>query len=419
MLFDEARIFVRSGDGGAGCVSFRREKYVPYGGPNGGNGGAGGAVYVVATAHLSTLIDFKRRRHFRADRGGHGGSKDKQGARGADLEILVPTGTIVRDAQTGELVADLVGNGQRVLVARGGRGGRGNGAFASPTNQAPRIAENGEPGQERTLHLELRLIADVGIVGVPNAGKSTFLAAVTAARPKIADYPFTTLQPNLGVAEVDQQALVLADIPGLIEGAHAGAGLGLSFLRHIARTRVLIHLLNGLSDDPLEDWRQINHELELFEPALARKPQIVAVNKMDVTEVRERWPELRTRLEAEGLEPMAISAATGEGTRELLRRVAVLIETLPPEALVEEVPVLRPHERPVEAFHIARDPDGAFRVEGERIERAAVMTPWGNEEAVDRFQRILRATGVWEALEEAGVAAGDTVRIGKVELEWE
>ncbi len=419
MFFDEARIYVRGGDGGNGCVSFRREKYVPYGGPNGGNGGAGGDVYLVATAHLSTLIDFKKRSHFRAERGVHGGSKDKQGARGAALEIPVPVGTVVRDDQTKELLADLVENGQRVLVARGGRGGRGNASFASPVNQAPRIAENGEPGQERWLHLELRLIADVGIVGVPNAGKSTLLAAVSAARPKIADYPFTTLVPNLGVAEVDDQALVLADIPGLIEGAAAGAGLGHAFLRHIERTRVLIHLLDGLSADPLADRRQINEELRLFDPALARKPQIVALNKLDITEVRERWPEIRQALAAEGVEATAISAATGEGTRELLRQAAMLLEATPPEAVPVAVPVLRPHERPAEAFRILRDADGAFRVVGERIERSAAMTPWGNEEAVDRFQRILRASGVWEALEEAGVEIGDTVRIGKIELEWE
>ena len=419
MFFDEARIYVRSGDGGSGCVSFRREKYVPYGGPNGGNGGAGGDVYLVATPHLTTLIDFKKRSHFRAGRGGHGGSNNKQGARGASLEIQVPTGTIVRDAQTGDVLADLVENGQRVLVARGGRGGRGNAAFATPTNQAPRIAENGEPGQERWLELELRLIADVGIVGVPNAGKSTLLAAVSAARPKIADYPFTTLEPNLGVAEVDRRALVLADIPGLIEGAHAGAGLGHAFLRHIERTRVVIHLLDGLAEDPLADYHQINEELRLFDPDLARKPQVVALNKMDLPEVRERWPALRSALQAAGVEPMAISAATGERTRELLRRVAVLVEAAPPQAPPAPLPVLRPHERPAEAFRILREPDGAFRVQGERIERTAAMTPWGNEEAVDRFQRILRATGIWQALEEAGIEVGDTVRIGGIELEWE
>ncbi len=418
MFFDEAKINVRSGDGGAGCVSFRREKYVPRGGPNGGNGGAGGDVYLVATSHRTTLVEFRKRVHFRAGRGDHGGSNNRQGARGENVEIEVPVGTIVRDSRTGELLADLVENGQRVLVAKGGRGGRGNAAFAGPTNQAPRIAENGEPGQERWLELELRLIADVGIVGVPNAGKSTLLSAVSAARPKVADYPFTTLQPNLGVAEVDQRPLVLADIPGLIEGAHAGAGLGHAFLRHVERTRVLIHLLDGLSADPLADWRQINEELDLFDPDLAHKPQITALNKMDVPEVRERWPKIRQALVQAGAEVMAISAVSGEGTRELLRQVATLLEATPPEPPAEVVPVLRPHERAEDTFEIVREPDGIYRVRGERIERAAAMTPWGNEEAVDRFQRILRATGVWQALEEAGIEIGDTVRIGRIELEW-
>jgi GTP-binding protein len=419
VFFDEARIHVRSGDGGSGCVSFRREKYVPYGGPNGGNGGAGGDVYLVATVHRTTLVDFKRRVHFRAARGGHGGSNNRQGARGADVEVLVPVGTLVRDSDTNELLADLVENGQRVRVARGGRGGRGNAAFATPTNQAPRIAENGEPGQERWLQLELRLIADVGIVGAPNAGKSTLLAAVSAARPKIAGYPFTTLQPNLGVAEVDQHPIVLADIPGLIEGAHAGAGLGHAFLRHVERTRVLIHLLDGLSADPLADWHEINEEMERYDPVLARKPQIVAFNKIDVPEVRARWPEVRAAFRAAGVEIVAISAATGEGTRDLLRRAATLLEATPPEPPAEVVPVLRPHEQLSTAFEVLREPDGSLRVRGVRIERAAAMTPWGNVEAVERFQRILRATGVWEALEEAGVQPGDTVRIGQVELEWE
>ncbi|MGQ9684411.1 MAG: GTPase ObgE [Anaerolineae bacterium] len=420
MLFDEVKIYVRSGDGGSGCVSFRREKYIPFGGPNGGNGGAGGDVFIVASRHLATLIDFKKRSHFRAERGGHGGSNNKQGARGKSLEVLVPIGTLVRDAESNEVLADLIQDGQRVRVVQGGRGGRGNAAFATPTNQAPRLAENGEPGKGRWLRLELRLIADVGIVGLPNAGKSTLLAAVSAARPKIADYPFTTLEPNLGVAEVDQRSFVLADIPGLIEGASRGAGLGHAFLRHIQRTRVLIHLLNGLSEDPLQDWRQINEELRLYDPSLPQKPQVVALNKMDVPEVRERWPHVRRVLLAEGVEePMALSAATGEGTRELLRRVAIVLEETPLPAPNEAVPVLRPGERSEEEYQVRRQADGSYRVSGERIERIAAMTPWGNEEAVDRFQRILRASGIWQALEEAGVQEGDTVHIGTVELEWQ
>jgi len=250
MFFDEARIYVKAGDGGDGCVSFRREKYVPLGGPNGGDGGRGGDVYLVANPHLNTLVGFKRRVHFKAQRGSHGRGKGQKGRQGDDVFIEVPPGTVVRDAETGEFIADLTEEGQQALVAQGGRGGRGNAAFATPTNQAPRIAERGEPGQERRLYLELKLIADVGIVGVPNAGKSTLLSVVSAARPKIADYPFTTLEPSLGVVILDDYtSFVMADIPGLIEGAHAGTGLGHEFLRHIERTRIIIHLLDGASAD--------------------------------------------------------------------------------------------------------------------------------------------------------------------------
>ncbi|MCG2768375.1 MAG: GTPase ObgE, partial [Anaerolineae bacterium] len=302
MFFDEAKIHVQAGDGGRGCISFRREKYVPMGGPNGGNGGGGGDVYVVANRHLNTLLSFKRQRHFKAKRGGHGLGKDMQGKRGEHCLIQVPPGTVVRDDETGELIADLVEVGQRVLAAKGGRGGRGNHAFVSSTNQAPRIAEKGEPGQERWIRLEMKLIADVGIIGMPNAGKSTLLAAVSAARPKIADYPFTTLQPNLGVVEVDNRVMVMADIPGLIEGAHTGAGLGHQFLRHVERTRVLIHLLDGNSEQPLDDMQKINSELEIYKTILSRKPQIVVLNKLDLTHCRERWPEIKREVESQGLQ---------------------------------------------------------------------------------------------------------------------
>jgi len=417
LFFDEAKIHVQAGDGGRGCISFRREKFVPLGGPNGGNGGPGGDVYVVANRHLNTLIAFQRRRHFKAGRGGHGLGKDMQGKRGEDCLIEVPPGTVVWDADTGELIADLVEDGQRALVARGGRGGRGNRAFTSSTNQAPRIAEQGEPGQERWLRLELKLIADVGVIGLPNAGKSTLLAAVSAARPKIADYPFTTLQPNLGVVEVDHRTLVMADIPGLIEGAHAGAGLGHEFLRHIERTRALIHLLDGNSEHPLEDMGKINAELELYSPTLARKPQIVVLNKLDLTHCRERWPEIEREAKSQGIDIFAISAATGEGVQELLRRVVKMLDAVPEEVAPEEMAVFRPHEDDADAFEI-EEREGSFYVRGAKIERLAAMTEWTLEEGVDRFQRILLATGVWEALEQAGIKPGDTVYIGDVELEW-
>lgn len=419
LYFDEAKIHVKAGDGGNGCVSFRREKYVPLGGPNGGNGGGGGDVYAVASRNLNTLLAFRRRQHFRAGRGGHGKGKDMRGASGEDCLIEVPLGTVIADAETGEPIGDLVEQGQRVVVARGGRGGRGNRAFASSINQAPRMAENGEPGQERWLQLELKLIADVGIIGFPNAGKSTLLAAISAARPKIADYPFTTLKPNLGVAEIDGRTLVVADIPGLIEGAHAGAGLGFQFLRHIERTRVLIHLLDGDSDHPLEDMRKLNAELESYSAALDRKPQIVALNKLDLTHTRDRWPQMRRRAQEQRIPMWAISAATGEGVKALLQATVRMLDELPEEeAAPEAMAEFRPHEDDERGYKI-ESRGGRFYLRGKRIERQAVMTNWSQPESVARFQRILHATGIWEALEEAGVSPGDTVCIGSAEFEWQ
>jgi GTP-binding protein len=425
VFFDEAKIYVKAGDGGDGCVSFRREKYVPLGGPNGGDGGKGGDVYLVANPRLNTLINFKHRVHFKAQRGGHGRGKGQKGRQGDDLFIEVPPGTVVWDAETGEFIADLVEAGQQVLVAKGGRGGRGNAAFATPTNQAPRIAERGEPGQERRLYLELKLIADVGIVGVPNAGKSTLLSVVSAARPKIADYPFTTLEPSLGVVTLDEYtSFVMADIPGLIEGAHAGAGLGHEFLRHIERTRMIIHLLNGASANPLSDYESINKELALFNPQLARKPQLVVLNKMDLPQAQALWPVVKEAMQARGQRAMSISAVTGQGVREMLRSVAEMLASLPSlphphefERGDAEVKVFRPAEEG-KAFTITWE-DGAWRVRGVKIERVVAMTNWDLDEAVQRFQRIAEAMGLKAALREAGVQPGDTVRIGKIELEWQ
>ena len=418
MAYDEAIIQVKSGDGGNGIVHFRREKYVPRGGPSGGDGGKGGDVYLQVEPTLNTLSSFVQQRYFAAENGQPGGSSNKTGRSGADLIIAVPPGTIVRDADTGALIADLVQPGQRVLVAKGGRGGRGNARFASSTNQAPRIAEKGEPGESRTLALELKLLADIGIVGVPNAGKSTLLSVVSNAKPKIADYPFTTLEPNLGVVTYDDRDLVLADIPGLIEGAHTGAGLGHGFLRHIQRTRVLIHLLDGMAEDPLADFHQINTELALFDEALVKKPQIVALNKMDLPDVQERWLEIRDGLVALGYEPMAISAATHQNVRELLGRAIAALDELPEEPEEPaEMPVYTLGEDPF-AFEITRNPDGSFRVSGQRIERAVAMTYWDYDQAVARFQRILDTMGITQALRDAGVQPGDTVHIGDMELEW-
>ncbi len=418
IFFDEAKIYVRGGDGGNGCVSFRREKYVPFGGPNGGNGGKGGDVYLVASAHLNTLIHFRRKAHFKAQRGEHGRGKDQHGKAGDDLLVEVPTGTMVFDANAGEMLADLTEDGQRALVAQGGRGGRGNASFATSTNQAPRMAEKGEPPEERWLRLELRLIADVGIVGVPNAGKSTLLAAVSAARPKIADYPFTTLIPNLGVVEVDHQTFVMADIPGLIEGAHQGLGLGDKFLRHIQRTRVLIHLLDGAAADPLSDFQAINEELAEFDRRLAERPQIVVLNKMDLPQARELWPEISRALEERGHDPLAISAVTGEGVQVLLRRVVALLEEQADEPVVlPQQKVFRPAPDQ-NAFEIVREGD-YWRVKGIAVERRAAMTNWDLDEAVLRFQHMLDAMGITEALEQAGAGPGDTVVIGEAVLEWQ
>jgi GTP-binding protein len=419
MFFDEARIYVKSGDGGDGCVAFRREKFVPFGGPSGGNGGPGGSVYLVVDRNLNSLIHFKKQVHFKAERGGRGSGKNQQGKAGEDRLVPVPAGTVVYDADTGEFVADLLEDGQQALVAKGGRGGRGNAAFASPTNQAPRLAEHGEQGQGHWLRLELKLIADVGIIGMPNAGKSTLLSVVSAARPKIADYPFTTLQPNLGVVTVDgYQTFVLADLPGLIEGASEGAGLGHQFLRHVERTRLLIHLLDGAAADPLADYETINRELALFSEHLATRPQIVVLNKMDLPDAQAWWPLVQEAMQEQNVEAYAISAVSGQGVQALMRRANERLRTLPAPELAPRTPaVFRPAERE-DAFIIEREQDG-WRVRGVRVERIAAMTPFALPEAAARFQRQLRAMGVETALEEAGVRPGDMVRIGERELEWQ
>ena len=421
MFIDEAIIKVISGKGGDGIVHFRREKFVPHGGPDGGDGGRGGDVILEVKKTMNTLSAFQHRRRYKAEDGRPGGGNNKTGRSGDDLIINVPPGTLVYDETNSDLVGDLVSPGDRLVIAKGGRGGRGNSRFTNSRNQAPRIAEKGEPVTEREFRLELRLIADVGIVGVPNAGKSTLLASVSNAKPKIAPYPFTTLEPNLGVAILDEESsLVLADIPGLIEGAHIGVGLGHSFLRHIQRTRVLIHLLDGLSDDPLLDYAQINSELALFDPDLGNKPQIVAFNKIDLPDVIDRWPEVKERLIDKGAnkfsEPIAISAIAKTNLRELLYNAArISAETSKPLEF-DQLPVYRVEIDPQE-FTIEKYADG-WRVKGEAIERAAAMTYWEYDQSVRRFQRILQSLGVEDELREAGAREGDTVIIGKYELEW-
>ncbi|MBI5286738.1 MAG: GTPase ObgE [Deltaproteobacteria bacterium] len=323
-FIDEAKIFVKAGDGGRGCISFRREKYVPRGGPDGGDGGKGGDIIIVADRRLTSLLDFKYKRHYRAERGGHGKGSLCHGRDGHDLIIRVPLGTVIKDADTGETIEDLTKDGQKLLVVRGGRGGKGNAFFATSTRQAPKFAQPGEKGEEQWLKLELKLLADVGIIGFPNAGKSTLISRISAAKPKVADYPFTTLRPHLGVVWFDNQTFVVADIPGLIEGAHKGAGLGIRFLKHIERTSFFIHLIDlspYAKREPKKDFEVINKELATFSPELAKKPQVVALNKIDIPEARERLKEVLKSFSREGIRVFPISAATGEGVDDLVRYV--------------------------------------------------------------------------------------------------
>lgn len=433
MLYDHTKIYVKAGAGGDGSTHFRREKFAAFGGPDGGDGGRGGSVYIEATHNMNTLIDYRYRHNFKAEPGEAGMRQKMHGAKGEDIVLTVPCGTIVRDADTHEVIADLVESGQRVMVARGGRGGLGNVHFATSTRQAPKESQKGEPAEERWIMLELRLIADVGLVGYPNAGKSTLLSVVTAARPKIADYPFTTLTPNLGVVEVGQPrdgdgySFVLADIPGLIEGAAQGVGLGHEFLRHIQRTRLLIHMLDGasLDRDPWQDFQSINRELHEYDEQLATRPQIVVLNKMDLPEAQEHWPALKAQAEAAGYPVFAISAAAHQGTEELMKFVSRRLHEIQREeeearaassAVIEmQGPVLRPV--PDDAFTVSKE-QGVYVVRGKRVERLVGMTNQESEESMDRLQVMMAKMGVTKALEEAGVKVGDLVRFGKIELYW-
>jgi len=420
MLIDEAKIYVRSGDGGDGVIAFRREKYVPHGGPNGGDGGRGGDVVVRVNPNHNTLSYFKQKSHFKARHGVKGGSTNKTGADADTLYVDVPPGTLVKNADTQEILADLVKKGDEYIVVKGGRGGKGNARFKSASNKAPRIAERGAPGEEMWIVLEMRILADVGLVGVPNAGKSTLLSVLTNAKPKIADYPFTTIQPNLGVLIYDHQDLVLADIPGLIEGAHMGIGLGHTFLKHVQRTRLLIHVINGDSEDPLADYNQINAELALYDESLGDKPQIVIFNKMDLPQAQEKFEDIKKQLDKYDIDVLPVSALTHDNTKILIQNTFQTFQTLPEQEIIPTVEESSTYQlddnEPI--FTISRDDDGSYIVSGPRIERAARMTYWDYEEAVLRFQKILDTLGISEALKEAGVEPGDTVFIGEYELEW-
>jgi GTPase len=401
-------------------MHFRREKYIPRGGPDGGDGGKGGDVLFEVKSTLNTLSSFRQNQRFKAEEGVKGGPSQMTGRNGKDLIIHVPPGTVLFDADTGELIGDLTEPGQKLTILKGGRGGRGNQHFATSRNQAPRTAEKGEPAAEKHIKLELKLIADIGLIGVPNAGKSTLLSVLTNARPKIAPYPFTTLEPNLGVANIDDDTtVVLADIPGLIEGASQGAGLGHDFLRHIQRTRVLIHLVDGLSEDPLADYSQINSELSLFDPNLAKKPQLVALNKIDQPEVQERLGDIQKQFKKQKVELITISALARTNTRELLVKAYQNLAEAPPlEEIEPPLPVYRPKEDPRE-FIVTREGANEWRISGVAIERAASMTYWQHDGSVRRFQKIMETLGVDEALRTEGVQEGDTVAIGDFELEWQ
>ena len=422
MFIDQVEIHVTSGKGGDGVVHFRKEKYVPRGGPDGGDGGRGGNVIFEVKTTMNTF-HFRQKERFKAQDGRPGAKQNMTGRSGEDLIIHVPPGTVIFEIQEDEslaLLGDLTQPGQRLTVCKGGRGGRGNTRFKSSVNQVPRTAEKGEPAQEKRLKLELKLLADIGLIGVPNAGKSTLLSVLTNAQPKIAPYPFTTIEPNLGVANIDEDTtVVLADIPGLIEGASQGAGLGHEFLRHIQRTRVLVHILDGLSPDPVADYSQINTELALFDPNLGKKPQLVALNKVDQPEVQERLAGIKKEMKKRGVTVTSISALARTNVRELLlKAVTKLAET--PELDETEIPLpVYSVEADPREFTINREDDGGWRLHGISIERAAAMTYWEHLGSIRRFQKIMETLGVDKALREAGIEEGETVRIGEFELEWQ
>ena len=432
MFLDEVKIFVRSGDGGNGLVAFRREKYVPKGGPAGGDGGRGANVVFIVDEGLRTFMDYRYQKKFVAPSGENGMSKGMHGRKSKDLYLKVPPGTVIRDTDTGEVLADLVEHEQEVIVARGGRGGRGNCRFATPSNPAPEIAENGEPGEERNLTLELKLMADVGLVGFPSVGKSTLLSIISKAKPKIADYHFTTLAPNLGVVETkDHRSFVMADLPGLIEGASQGVGLGHQFLRHIERTKVIVHVVDMSATDgrdPYEDYKIINQELGEYNMRLLERPQIVVANKMDIPAAQENLEEFKAKLAVDGEEVdiVEISAFTRTNVDNLLYKISDILDTTDPNMLYEldteeesmENRVLYKHKPKDETFKITRDDTGAYVVSGPGIERAFLMTDFNRDASVRRFAQQMRSMGVDDALRERGCKNGDTVKILKGEFEF-
>lgn len=427
MFVDHVKVYVKGGDGGDGMVGFRREKYVPLGGPAGGDGGNGGDVIFVVDEGLRTLMDFRYKRIFKANRGDHGGSKNMHGANAEDLFVKVPPGTVVMNEETGQVIADLVEHGQKAVIARGGRGGRGNSRFATPANPAPELSEKGEPGLELNVTLELKVLADVGLVGFPSVGKSTLLSVVSSAKPKIAPYHFTTIVPNLGMVETeDHRSFAMADLPGLIEGAHQGVGLGHQFLRHIERTRVIVHVIDmsGLEGrDPYEDYLTINEELKQYNLRLTERPQLIVANKMDMPESEENLKIFREKVGSE-VKIFPISAISRQGVQDLLFAIADLLENAPEyplQNLVEEeteTSVMYKHEAKKDDFIISRDDDGAFILSGGTVERLFKMTDFSREDSIRRFSRQLRGMGIDDALRERGAKDGDTVRLLEFEFEF-
>lgn len=425
MFIEQAKISVKGGDGGNGMISFRREKYVPNGGPAGGNGGNGGNVVFVVDEGLRTLMDFRYKRRFSADNGQHGMSKRQHGRNSEDLMLKVPPGTIIKDEISGQILADLVTHGQEAIIVKGGRGGRGNVCFSTAKNPAPNIAENGEPGEERDLVLDLKVMADVGLVGFPSVGKSTLLSVVSKARPKIADYHFTTLVPNLGVvATEDNRSFVMADLPGLIEGAHQGVGLGHQFLRHIERTKVIVHLvdMSGVEGrNPYEDYKTIINELKEYDARLVSLPQIIVASKMDMPDAEENLAIFKKEIE-DDIAIFPISTLNQKGIRELLFRVADLVEKTPSSVIAqheEEVGnVTYKFESDRDKLYITRESNGTFVVSGQELEKLFKMTNFSHHESVQRFARQLRNMGVDSALRERGAKDGDTVKILEYEFSF-
>ncbi|MBQ7733259.1 MAG: GTPase ObgE [Synergistaceae bacterium] len=425
---DIAEIFVRAGRGGNGALSFRREKFIPKGGPDGADGGQGGSVILEAVGGIVTLADFEYNRRFQATHGGHGSGAMRTGSNGSDLIIHVPCGTLVKE--DGRILADLVEPGQRFVAAHGGRGGRGNAHFANSQRRAPKFAEKGDPGEEKSLTLELKLIADVGLAGFPNAGKSSILAAISGAKPKIAGYPFTTLSPNLGVLAVDDAQIVIADLPGLIEGAHEGKGLGLQFLRHVERTRILLHVIDLSQSDPVGSFRALISEFKSYGANLASRPCIVIGNKIDIEGTDSNSQLLKSEAESLGLDYMRVSALTGENIPELIRRVAELVRHTPVVSVVDdfagseseiiELPVRKRSTKSSKApVKIIRQSDGSFRVEHENFEKSVSRINFDHEDALKKFAGLLKSLSVEEALEAAGAREGDKVYIGDVEFDFE